>query len=101
MLDNKPAPMQHILKAFNHDSASIKAATCSECHPFRGLLTVVVKRLTQKNLLTKGYTAVSHISPGLFRVLAQKEDSRPRLWKAIKEWDWSLLFSCLQMQARG
>ena len=35
---------------------------------------------------------------GLFRVLCIKEDSRPRLWKAMKEWEWTPLISCLQIQ---
>ncbi|GAX74113.1 hypothetical protein CEUSTIGMA_g1562.t1 [Chlamydomonas eustigma] len=66
MLDNKPAPLSHILKAFHHESASLKASVCN-----------------------------------LFRVLCLKDDSRPRIWKAMKEFDWSLLFSCLQLQDRS
>jgi hypothetical protein len=30
MLDNKPAPFSHILKAFHHESASLKASVCSK-----------------------------------------------------------------------
>ncbi len=37
-------------------------------------------------------------SAALMRVLATHEDSLPRLWRVMKEWDWSPLFGCLGIQ---
>lgn len=37
-------------------------------------------------------------SCALLRVLAQKEDSRSRLWKVMKDWDWTPLLRCLSIQ---
>ena len=37
---------------------------------------------------------------GLLRVIAKHSDTRPRLWRQLKEWDWSHLVACLKMQVR-
>lgn len=31
-------------------------------------------------------------------MLVTKEDSRPRVWKALKDWDWTPLMECMSMQ---
>ena len=38
------------------------------------------------------------VSAALLRVLATHEDSLLRLWRVMKEWDWSPLFGCLGLQ---
>eukprot|EP00195_Chlamydomonas_chlamydogama_P007615 CAMPEP_0202908722 /NCGR_PEP_ID=MMETSP1392-20130828/47033_1 /ASSEMBLY_ACC=CAM_ASM_000868 /TAXON_ID=225041 /ORGANISM="Chlamydomonas chlamydogama, Strain SAG 11-48b" /LENGTH=386 /DNA_ID=CAMNT_0049598193 /DNA_START=63 /DNA_END=1220 /DNA_ORIENTATION=- len=37
----------------------------------------------------------------LLRVLASKDDSRPRLWRAMRDWNWGPLIGCLQLQDRS
>ncbi len=36
----------------------------------------------------------------LMRVLAKHSDTRMRLWRQLKEWEWSHLISCLSLQVR-
>lgn len=34
----------------------------------------------------------------LMRVLAKYDDTRMRLWRYLKEWDWGPLIQCLRLQ---
>lgn len=36
----------------------------------------------------------------LLRVLATHDDTRVRLWRQMKEWDWGPLVACLRLQVR-
>ena len=36
----------------------------------------------------------------LLRILATHEDTRPRLWRAMRDWDWTPLVRCLGLQVR-
>ncbi|KAL6747013.1 hypothetical protein V8C86DRAFT_2923512 [Haematococcus lacustris] len=35
---------------------------------------------------------------GLMRAIVMKDDSRPRLWRQLREWDWTPLVACLRLQ---
>lgn len=35
---------------------------------------------------------------GLLRVISKHDDTRPRLWRQLRDWDWSHLIGCLRMQ---
>lgn len=40
------------------------------------------------------------LNADVLRVIAKNTDTRPRLWRQLKDWDWSPLIACLRLQVR-
>lgn len=97
-------------------SSGLASGKFEEVTPAVGILSSLAENLDQgrqilldskpsplpnllKALTNNDSASLMASSCSLLRVLAQKEDSRTRLWKAMKDWDWAPLFkSCLQIQ---